>query len=528
MVRIRERKAGMNSAAIYARVSSAIQAQEDKTSIDEQITEMEAYCEEKGLRIVARYQEVGKGWSKKRPEFQRMLADAKNGRFDTIVCWKSDRLSRGMYPAAALMEVVEAHQITLEAVMDAIDMKTFGLMAAIGKIELDNFRERSSMGKRGTAKQGRFPTGRIPYGYRTGDDGKPEVVEEKAEVVRRIYQMYVKEGLGVASIRGWLIDEGIPSPQNARVWTKVSIHRLLANTAYKGVWSFGKTRQVSTESGRRTYERPRDTWIDVPVPPLVEEDVWERAQELKKERVQHSKRNTKMFYLLQGMLRCSECGYKFSAITRWVSSNRRNGKLYTYKEETPRRYYRCLGINYRLKCRKRPFFRAERIEQLVWMEVKKVLQNPNLIMAGIESLDEQDGDGLAEEVAMTERDLRNVQMEEDRAIRLYVSGKITEDQLDHQRKFITERLENLRVRLDEYRVREASGGEKRALMESVLAWAEKIGEGLDDLPPQQRREVLQLVLDEVTIDRDNSVRIPLAIPVEESVSFASQSSPIRA
>ena len=61
----------------------------------------------------ARYHEVGRGWSKKRPEFQRMLADARKGRFDTIVCWKSDRLSRGMYPAAALMEVVEAHQIGL-------------------------------------------------------------------------------------------------------------------------------------------------------------------------------------------------------------------------------------------------------------------------------------------------------------------------------------------------------------------------------------------------------------------------------
>ena len=48
-----------------------------------------------------------------------MLADARQGRFDTIVCWKSDRLSWGMYPAAALMEVVEAHQIRLEAVLDA-------------------------------------------------------------------------------------------------------------------------------------------------------------------------------------------------------------------------------------------------------------------------------------------------------------------------------------------------------------------------------------------------------------------------
>ncbi len=96
------------------------------------------------------------------PQFQRMLADARMGRFDTIVCWKSDRLSWGMYPAAALMEVVEALRIGIKAVMDAIDMKTFGLMAAIGKIELDNFRERAGMGKRGKAKQAGCPPGRLP------------------------------------------------------------------------------------------------------------------------------------------------------------------------------------------------------------------------------------------------------------------------------------------------------------------------------------------------------------------------------
>ena len=196
MARITDRKTEANRAAIYARVSDKSRDGEDKTSISEQTGDMEAYCESKGLTITARYQEVGRGWSKKRPEFQRMLADARRGRFDTIVCWKSDRLSRGMYPAAALMEVVEAHQIRVEVVLDAIDMKIFGLMAAIGKIELDNFRERSTMGKRGTAKQGRVPTGGVPYGYRIGDDGRFEVVEEQAEVVRRIFRMYVDERMG--------------------------------------------------------------------------------------------------------------------------------------------------------------------------------------------------------------------------------------------------------------------------------------------------------------------------------------------
>ena len=295
-----QQQANGQRAAIYARVSDKSQDTEDKTSISEQISDMEAHCERRGLTITARYQEVGRGWSKNRPEFQRMLADAKKGRFDTIVCCKSDRLSRGMYPAAALMEVIEAYQIELEAVMDAIDMKTFGLMAAIGKIELDNFRERASMGKRGSAKQGRIPVNNVPFGYRLGEGRRP----------------------------------------------------------------------------------------------------------------------------------------------------------------------------------------------------------------------------LVEEIAKAERDLQKVQVEEDRAIRLYVSGKITEKQLDHQRRFITERLETLREQLNEYRDRESAQSEQRDLAERVMQWAEWIGDGLDELPQEERREVLRLLLDGATIDKHNQVKLTLSIPTEDFLSIA--------
>ena len=76
----RERR-NANRAAIYARVSDKSQDAEDKTSISEQLSPtMEAHCQRRGLTIVARYQEVGRGWSKKRPEFQRMLADARQGK----------------------------------------------------------------------------------------------------------------------------------------------------------------------------------------------------------------------------------------------------------------------------------------------------------------------------------------------------------------------------------------------------------------------------------------------------------------
>ena len=499
--------------------------EEDKTSITEQTNEMEAYCEDKGLTIAARYQEVGRGWTKKRPEFQRMLEDARQGRFDPIVCWKSDRLSRGMYPAAALMEVVEAHQIRLEAVMDAIDMKTFGLMAAIGKIELDNFRERATMGKRGSAKQGRMPTGSIPYGYSIGEDGKPEICEPEAEVVRRIFRQYAHEGVRVPTITRQLASEDAPRRVPGSRWHEAFVGYLLKKEVYKGIWRYGQARHVAMEGGDRVYEQPEDTWIGVPFPPLVDEETWDRAQALKKERLIRSKRNTKTFFLLQHMLRCAECGLRFASRSTSKRYTKSKGKVYRYDLKVPYRNYQCYGMRREgQQCRGRPYIRADQLEGLVWNEVKGMVQNPELIVAGIASLDADVDGGLEKQIASTERDLQRVQLEEDRVIRLYVSGKITEEQLDRQRKFITERLEAVRAELDDYRARQSSATEKRELMENIVEWAARFGQELDDLPDEQRRDVLRLIVEEIVVDGDNNVRITLGIPAKRLVSFAKERS----
>ena len=106
-----------------------------------------------------------------------------------------------------------------------------------------------------------------------------------------------------------------------------------------------------------------------------------------------------------------------------------------------------------------------------------------------------------------------------------MSGKITEAQLDLQRKFITERLESARAKLDEshfgleecflYRDLEESGTEKRRQMEEVLAWARKFGQGLEELTPQERHDYLQMLVEQVTIDKDNKVHIAMAFPIDD-------------
>ena len=168
-----------------------------------------------------------------------------------------------------------------------------------------------------------------------------------------------------------------------------------------------------------------------------------------------------------------------------------------------------------------PFIRAERLEELVWGEVRRVLERPELIAAGLAALEPDEDGGLAGDIARTERELAGVQAEEDRAIRLFVTDKISEQQLDHQRRFIGERLERLRARLDEYRARESAQAGQRVALEQVEEWARSVGAGLDALSEEERRELLDLLLEDATIDGENRVTLTLAIPGDgEFVSIA--------
>jgi len=279
-----------------------------------------------------------------------------------------------------------------------------------------------------------------------------------------------------------------------------------------------------TEDGRKRFSQPEETWIRVAYPPLVDETTWERAQALKRERRSRAKRNTRSFYLLQHLLVCEECGLGFTVRTNHRSSVRKNGHTYQYEYAKPRRYYKCRGMqDHGTQCRDHPFVKADGIEELVWSEVAKVLQAPETIIRGLQAqATGQSAEALADEITRAERKVKGVQAEDDRAIRLCVAGKITETQLDRQRKFITERLETAQAELNSLKAQQRAVRERQSVAEKVLAWAQEIETGLDALTPEERQKVLRLVVDRVTMGQERRIRITLAIPAPEFVSDVSQ------
>ena len=211
------------------------------------------------------------------------------------------------------------------------------------------------------------------------------MLETEARVVRRVYEMYTVEGLSIGEITRRINAEGIPTRKTSARWERSTVWAVLRNSAYRGVACFGKTRAssrtrvirpqrrrgVTTPSMTAGHERPREEWIEIPVPALVSEDSFARAQELLQENKVRSRRRTIEPSVVQGLVSCQKCGYAFAR----TSTRTTTRKIH---------YYKCIGSDSWRKlggpvCDNRRFVRQDLLDQIVWAEVIRLLEDPTLI-----------------------------------------------------------------------------------------------------------------------------------------------------
>jgi DNA invertase Pin-like site-specific DNA recombinase len=250
--------------------------------------------------------------------------------------------------------------------------------------------ERSRRGKRHRAQSGEVSVmSGAPYGYRyiRKTNEAPvayAVLEAEARVVERIYEMYTVEGLSIGEITRRINAEGIPTRKASARWERSTVWAVLRNSAYRGIACFGKTRASSrtrvmrsqrrrgviTPSMTAGHERPREEWIEIPVPALVSEDSFARAQELLQENKVRSRRRTIEPSIVQGLVSCQRCGYAFSRSSTQTSAR----KIH---------YYKCIGSDSWRKlgghvCDTGRMIRQDLLDQIVWVEVIKLLEDPTL------------------------------------------------------------------------------------------------------------------------------------------------------
>ena len=322
-------------AGLYLRVSTSAQGEDDKVSLPEQQRLCEAHAADRGLDVAQVYTDRASGVSRDRPAWVRMLAEAAAGRLTHIVAWDSARLSRSGSAMGDLLEACKKHGVTIETVSTTFDVTYAGLMAEIAAIERRNITARTMMGKTGTARAGRLPFGTVTYGYARAESGLPVIVEHEAQVVREMFRMYTHDQQGVPTIakhlRGkWGFDR-----------TLAGYYLMLRNPAYVG---------------RMVYDG-----IEIPCPSIIDEVTFQRTQERLTKRRKSGRLTSETFYLLQGSMKCENCGSTMSCRTR-------REKFRTT------RYYKCR--KHAPSCRPTPYLRADDLEGRVWDEVVDVLRRP--------------------------------------------------------------------------------------------------------------------------------------------------------
>lgn len=309
---------------IYARVSS--EGQEARGTIGSQLAALRARVACEGDELVAEFVDDGySGARLDRPGLDALRDASEAGTLETVWCLSPDRLARSFAYQMLILDELARLGVAVRftdspPINDDPEARLLvQVQGVIAEYEKAKFAERERRGKLYRARAGEVLSRKVPYGYRRvprGRDGPAHVVihEPEAAVVRRVFA----EFLGGRSIRRIVIDlgaEGIASPDGKSHWVLATVGRMLRNEAYIGRLYWNRTHtSFDAASGRnRQRRRPKEEWIEIPIPAIVADDTFQAVQRCASDNSIFSPRRTPAgSFLLRRIARCGRCGIKLA------------------------------------------------------------------------------------------------------------------------------------------------------------------------------------------------------------------------
>ena len=269
----------------------------------------------------------------KREQFLKMIEDAENGRFDLIVTKEISRFARNTLDSIGYTRALLRHGVGVFFQNDNIN--TFDkdaelrltIMSSIAQDEVRKLSERTRFGFKRAQENSVLLGQNNLFGYNKVD-GRLEIVEPEAAIVREVFERYVAGGLGLRAIANDLDRRGIVGRQGRPI-TYSTLYGMIRNPKYKGCYA---GRRYATRDYRdgRTYRLDEDKWIvheDDKVPAIVPAPLWEAANQLLAARGKTMKQHAQASqnrYAYSGKLICARHGTTFH---RHVYKSKRRGEV---------------------------------------------------------------------------------------------------------------------------------------------------------------------------------------------------------
>jgi site-specific DNA recombinase len=511
---MRSSNAGLMRVAIYARVSSERQAQED--TIASQIQALRELLSEEGLTLDEELCFMDDGYSGStlvRPALERLRDQAAAGAIDRLYVHSPDRLARRYAYQALLVDELQHCGVELvflnrplgKGPEDDLLLQVQGIVA---EYERAKILERSRRGKLHAARRGRVSVmAHAPYGYRyiskgiAGGEARYEVCLAEAKVVQDIFRWVACERLSISQVARRLGEQGILSPRGRTCWDRNTVWGMLRNPAYKGSAGYGKRRigpRLPKRAQRNGCEQPRrpvsycrtspEEWTSIPVPATIEESLFDAVQEQLRENKQRCRlAKQKARYLLQGLVVCQCCGYAMC------------GRRYQ-----DRLYYRCVGNVVHRMSKKRvchsQSLRGENLEAAIWADVSALLAEPKRIEEEYERrliIGNETKDALSQRKLQTQTS--RVRRQISKLIDAYSEDLIEKKEFEPRIREARLHLEKLQAEAQTHEQLQTQLREMRQVISHLQAFAERIRDGLESADWTIQRQLISTLVKRVEV-----------------------------
>ena len=512
--------------ALYARVSSEQQA--EAHTIASQVAALRERVTTDGLVVPASMEFLDDGYSGAtlvRPALERLRDAAAAGGIDRLYVHSPDRLARKYAYQVLLVEELGRYGVAVvflnrelgRSPEDDLLLQVQGMRA---EYERAKILERHRRGKLHAARSGAVNVlSGAPYGYRYvnkhdgGGQARYDILPEEARVVRQVFTWVGRDRLSIGEVCRRLMQAGERTRTGRLVWERSVVWAILKNPAYMGCAAFGKTRQgplrpkLRAQRGRplhprramSDYDVPSPDWIHIPVPAIVEPEVFAAVQEQLEENRRHARQSQRgARYLLQGLLQCQHCGYAFYG--KPLSPSARKGRPRAYA------YYRCVGTDaYRFGGHRlcpNTQVRTDRLELAVWQEVCTLLAHPERLAQEFTRRLQTDGQGPQQERTVLERQAGKLRQGLARLIDSYAEGLIEKQEFEPRVTRLRQRITHVEAQCHQLAEAETLQRELQLIVGRVEEFAAQVQQNLETLAWQRKREILRALVRRVEIGLD--------------------------
>lgn len=464
--------------------------------------------------------------TKKRKEFNRMIACAKNGDFDLIITKEISRFARNTLDSIYYTRDLKKHGVGVIFMNDNINTLDgdaelrLAIMSSIAQEESRKTSERVKWGQKRQMEQG-VVFGRSMLGYDV-ENGKMTINEEGAKIVRLIFHKFVNEGKGTHVIARELREEGI-RPIRVKEWQNTVILRIIRNEKYCGDLVQKKTYTPDFLSHEKKYNRGQEEFVIIKDhhEPIISRELFEEANRILDERSlsQEGKAKHSNRYPFSGKIKCGCCGSSY--VARYKT--RKDGSRYkawrcneAAKHGSPHvdkagNQVGCTGASIRNED-------ATHIMFLVTKELKlkqtKIIKNLISIIQSIISMDTTGTD-----VEKLKAQIQTTQDKRTKLIDVYMSGDITKEEFSAARSKCDNEIKELQSVIDSFDKQQSMIRQQQELVQEISDAINEIVSGVeyDD-------EFYKHILDKMVVNDKDNIDVYLnLLPMKWSYTVAKAS-----